>query len=532
MNLQEIVDSINFQKPNSSVRWAKEDEMKQDCHCQRLSDPLAKCRGGLPIVSNGDTVYVDDGDVHSLIIGSTGSKKTRLFAMPMLELILRAGESVVVTDPKGELYDLMAGSFHKYGYSIRVINLREPQLSNGWNPFYLARQYYKTGNFDMSAQIINDFAQAMIDDAPGTKADPFWNQTARSMLRGLIGLIVEGTKYIPDEHVNLITLRHFAEGLFKDTFDDENSTFALLEHYPNDSIGRYNLETIKNAPDRTFECIRASYNAPMQQLYLRRSLVNMLSTNEIDFQEMGLRKSALFLIMPDEKTSMHKIVSLIIKQCYERLITTAQLKKNSSLPIRVNFLLDEFSNLPAIPDMPAMISAARSRNIRFHLIIQGLYQLSSKYGPDDAHTIEGNCGNWVFLTSRELPLLEQISNLCGVDSITGERLISVSQLQRLNKEKGEALMLIGRQYPYMAHMPDISQYVLTKNSKLSLPKSNCKAIHGLTVESVLDVIRRKGRLAISQKNEDTLVNDQEQLDEEMKERIARRFESLFGASSG
>lgn len=528
MSLQNLVDSLRHERRlNGGVRWASEEEIKQFAHEEKLSDPYAVCKGGLPLVSDGDTVHVASGDEHSLIIGSTGSKKTRLFAMPMLELFMRAGESVLITDPKGELYDLTAGAFKNRGYKLRVINLREPQFSHGWNPLALARQYIKKGDYEKAAQNINDFAQAMIYDVPSSHVDVFWNQSARSILRGLSGLIIEGYKYIPDEFVNLATLRRFSANLNKDAYSDTTSTFALLEYYPEDSIGRYNLESIKNAPERTFDSIRVSYDVPMQQLYLQRSLANMLSTDDIDLQELGKQKCALFLILPDEKTTMHMIASLIIKQCYERLIEMAQAQPHNTLPIRVNFLLDEFSNLPAINDFSAMISAARSRNMRFHLIVQGQQQLTAKYGSNDAQTIIGNCANWVFLTSRELPLLEQLSALCGVDSFTGEQLISVSQLQRLNKDKGEALMLIGRQYPFVAHLPDISEYVLTKAEKAPLPRLKSRQIPSMTIDEVLQTIKKAKRCTDC--DSEVCSENNSRFDVKARNILSKKFDELFGS---
>ena len=134
------------------------------------------------------------------------------------------------------------------------------------------------------------------------------------------------------------------------------------------------------------------------------------------------------------------------------------------LPVRVNFVLDEFCNMPKIADMPTMISASRSRNMRFFLVAQSLHQLRSKYG-EDADTIKGNCDNWVFLTSKELSLLNEISELCGTIHLPNNmhrRLISVSELQRLDKDKGEALIMHARQYPIITEIADIDMYEMFK----------------------------------------------------------------------
>lgn len=501
------------------TRWARDDEIKLATAKICLSDPACEIHSGLPVISNGDTVYLDQSDAHSLIIGSTGSKKTRLFAMPMLEIMRRAGESAVVTDPKGELYDLTAQSFEDSGYKVYVINLRDPRHSNGWNPLAMAREYYKAGKEDRAAGVVNDFAASIFFDKPGSKQDPFWAQTARAVLQGLAMMLVEGTEYFPDGTVNFATVRHLSGLFYQDDSSRDIGVLDLLQYYPDYSIARSNLESVIRGSEKTFDNIMASYNAPMQGLYIQKALVSMLCRQEVEFRDLGKQKTILYLIMPDEKTTLHFLVSLIIKQCYEQLIDLAQQCPSSMLPIRVNFLLDEFSNLPQIPDMPAMISAARSRDIRFYLIIQGLYQLSGKYGPDDAQTIKGNCGNWVFLTSRELPLLNEISELCGQDAMTGERLITVSQLQRLNKERGEALILLGRQYPYIAHLADISEYRLPSAARRPYPELPESPVPVQTLEAA--VARQHGDAFDESDDDDFLA----ELDKNFNELFRKRKSS-------
>ena len=151
----------------------------------------------------------------------------------------------------------------------------------------------------------------------------------------------------------------------------------------------------------------------------------------------------MYIIVPDEKTTYHFLVTTFIKQAYEVLISEAQKEKNFRLPVRVNFVLDEFCNIPKVPDMPAMISAARSRNMRYFLVAQSMHQLKGKYG-EDADTIKGNCDNWVFLTSKELSLLQEISALCGeIYTADGRR---------------RAMILHARQYPIITEMADIDMY--------------------------------------------------------------------------
>lgn len=173
--------------------------------------------------------------------------------------------------------------------------------------------------------------------------------------------------------------------------------------------------------------------------------------------------TAIFLIVPDEKTGFHGLVSLFVKQSYEYLVYKAQktMGNGESIKCRVNYILDEFSSLPTINDFPAMITAARSRNIRFNLFLQSKHQLKLRY-KEEADTIMANCENWIFLTSREIDFLHEISELCGdVGSSQNKPLLSTSELQRLDKKSGEALVLHGRCKPFISKLADIDEFNLS-----------------------------------------------------------------------
>ena len=474
----------NSERRVSGTRWATDSEMCESLSRVNLTaETYPAC--GLPVISNGRVAYVNNTDAHALIMGATGSKKSRLFVMPMLSMMAKAGESVVVNDPKGELYERASGLFAALGYKVQVINLREPLRGNGWNPIRHAYELHRDGYSEQATALINDLAASIFATKAGAKVDPFWEQTSRTLFQGLSHMLVEGGERIfPLKYMNLNTLASLLDNFTGPDSYETGNTNRLLELYPASSMSRLNLRTIRGS-EKTFENILVSYNAPMQALYSQKSLMRMLSTHDVNFRDLGTRRTVLFIIMPDEKTTLHFMVSLLIKRCYEALIALAQEQPGKTLPVRVNFLLDEFSNLPAIPDMSAMISAARSRNIRFCLVVQSMHQLLSKYG-EDAQTIRGNCGDWVFLTSRELPLLQELQNLCGISARTGEALISVSQLQRLNKETGEALVLCGRHYPYIAHLADIDEYPFAQVPPVDLPTIPMTGLPQLDVEKLAD----------------------------------------------
>jgi type IV secretion system protein VirD4 len=190
---------------------------------------------------------------------------------------------------------------------------------------------------------------------------------------------------------------------------------------------------------------------------------------------------------------------MFVKQTYEALINEAHKREDGKLQIRLNFVLDEFCNIPRIPDMPAMISAARSRNMRFFLMAQGMWQMKQKYG-DDVETIKGNCDNWAFLTSREYALLLEISNLCGSTTckdssgnVISRPLISVSELQRLKKESGETLILHGRNNPFVTKLPDIDDYKFRFLPPIPTEERQLPQIVHYDVDKVISDIKEQKR---------------------------------------
>ncbi len=461
----------------ASARWADRRELEKRLIRIDLKDEKYPA-SGLPLLSDGRVAYVNSDDSHGLIMGSTGSKKSRLLAMPMMEIFARSGKSVIVTDPKGELYDRTSGLFAKEGYRIQVINLRQPRSSNGWNPLNEAIELFKSGREDAANASLSDFANVVFPQREGSY-DHFWEQSSRALFTGMLLMQLERPELWNE--LSLRTARQIVDGINKNAILD---TRQIIQTYPANSLARYNMNAMLTGTEGTTSNVLVSFLAGVSFLFGDNALLDMLSRQEVDFADIGRHKTALYIIMPDEKTTLHQLVSLCIKQCYVNLIGEAQQSANHTLPVRVNFLLDEFSNLPPIPDMSSMISAARSRNIRFYLFIQSLHQLKSKYG-EDADTIRGNCNDWVYLTSREVEMLQELQTLCGTDYETGKPLISLSQLQRLDKEKGEVLILCGRLYPYMGRLADIDQYPFSDVAALPLPNLDVKPYEPLDSETVL-----------------------------------------------
>lgn len=462
---------IRFNSPQET-RWSTREEIEQSSSFVDLNNDDYSV-AGLPLLSDGSKAYVDNEDTHSLIFGATGSKKTRLFCMPMVNILAKAGESFIVTDPKGEIYAQTSGLVKEKGYKMVVINFRDLGKGDMWNPLAIPYELWCDGFKDDAGLLLSDFVSTFASDQVKNSKDAFWPEAAQSVAIANLYVLMEAAK---KEEVNLTSFVKLC------SYGIVPKLKELYEMLDEDSVASLNYQsTVCLSANVTVSGIMSALASMLRVFSLNKKLSLMLSENTFDIRMFGREKTAVYIIMPDEKTTYNFLITTFIKQTYEILIAEAQKEKNRQLPIRVNFVLDEFCNIPKIPDMPAMISAARSRNMRFYLVAQSMHQLKRKY-QEDAETIKGNCDNWVFLTSKELVLLNEISELCG-NIVTSDgktrRLISVSELQRLDKQKGEALIMHTRQYPIITEMADISSYKMFGTYKpieiLQVDKEEVKA---------------------------------------------------------
>ena len=434
-------------------RFAKEYEYKQDNGVEEV-DISAKesTAGGFPLLfdKKKNKVYVDNGEFHSLVIGATGSGKTQTVIFPQVDILAKAGESMVITDPKGEIFNSCAGMLKDLGYEVIVVNFRDPQNGSCWNPYTLPYKYYKEGNQDKANELLNDMA---INIATDEKADdPFWTNSAADFLTGLsLGMFEDAA----EDEISISTVN-----LMMTVGDEKMGSSTYLKEYfkmkdPASPAAINALGTI-NAPQETKNSIDSVLKQKIKVFAVTQNLSEMLSRSDFDMETIGERKTAIFMVIQDEKTTYHALATIFIKQCYECLISVAQ-RHGGKLPIRTNFLIDEFANMPKFKDITTMVTAARSRGIRFTFIIQNFAQLNDTYGKEDAETIRGNCGNIVYLLTGELSALEEISKLCGDKIVKVGKdkreetrpLITVTELQKF--KQFEVLVLRFRLPPLRTH---------------------------------------------------------------------------------
>ena len=424
-------------KENGYSRWAKDREIMEAKDVLKVPfvDKQAKA-GGVPIIYDKDSAYIDDSNMHSLVIGATGSGKTAGIINPTMKMLMKGRESMVITDPKGEIYEDNYKILKDLGYQIIVLNFREPQKGSCWNPYDLPYKFQQEGNYDKANELLNDLSTNIVVDGQGQ--DPFWQNAAADYLTGL-GLALFQDAPLEEININSINLminqgeeRFAASTYMKEYFKMQDPTSSIA----------INLAGTVTTADETKAGIMTVLQQKVKTLAVTRNLSEMLSKNDFDMASIGEKPTALFMIIQDEKTTYHSLATIFIKQCYECLISTAY-KHGGALPVRTNFLLDEFANMPKIKDIATMVTAARSRHIRFTFIIQNFAQLDKVYGKEDAQTIRGNCINTIYLLTGELSALEEISKLCGDKIVRVGKdkkeetrpLVTISELQRMKPDE-------------------------------------------------------------------------------------------------
>ena len=474
-------------KDKGYSRWAKEKDMKSELKCVHPSDSKAEV-AGIPLICNGKELWVDDGEFHNLVIGATGSGKTQCTILPAVNILAKRGESIVCTDPKGEIYEETGQMLRDKGYNIILLNFRNPQKGNAWNPLSLPYQLYTNDNKDKAIELLDDLALNILYDESNNNADPFWEKTSADYFSGLSLAMFDDTT---EDKININTIS------LTTTIGEEKcggSTY-VKEYFamkdPN-SPAYINASGTIMAPSETKGSIIAVFKQKIKLFSSRENLSEMLSHSDFDIESIGKNKTAVFIIIQDEKKTYHSLATIFVKQCYETLIDVAQ-QNGGKLPIRTNFLLDEFANMPPLKDVTTMITAARSRQIRFTMIIQNFAQLTQVYGKENAETIKGNCGNMIYLISTELAALEEISKLCGEvkskkdDKTASTPLVTVSDLQRM--KQFDQIVLRMRSQPFKtSFVPYFKLDWGKKYDKATYPEREKKPV---SVFDIRDYVKEK-----------------------------------------
>ncbi len=407
--------------------------------------------------------------VHALVIGATGSGKTTTFINPMIQLIAatNCGSSMVITDPKGELFDLHSNYLKSRGYNVLVLDLRDTYSSSRWNPLESIwdsyQEYLEAGSHiiahmdsmenypelrrmngeasedenwvewngraytdlshcrddvNVARQKIYDAMYEDLNDLIGglipvqNEKDPLWEKGARSIVMAICLAMLEDST---DPELGMTKEKFNLFNVNKALGNSENNYQALKEYFEGRSklSQAYQLSRqVMTAPETTLGSYM-SITYDKMNVFNDRGLCGLTSATDIHMDRFVKEPTALFLKIPDEKDTRHFLASLFILSSYKALIKIATGLPKQTLPHNVYYIMDEFGNMPKIDKFGQMITVGRSRKIWFSMVVQSFVQLTNVYGKDIADIVIGNCGVKMFIGSNDTDTCKMFSEMCG-----------------------------------------------------------------------------------------------------------------------
>lgn len=457
-------------------RWVSEKELKTEKKFMFTTwSTLHNSKDGILIRSEvkGNNAEINMySPIHTMIIGTTGTGKTQKYIEPSIQILssTQTKPSFVITDPKGELFEKHSHKLKAEGYDVKVFDLRRPYQSSRWNPMDNAYvQYHRAHHLqeevithvgvnpaDLGLKIIaheynnewyeyngiaypnkevldsdlrskraelidqaeNDIAEIASTLCPIQSAqDPVWERGAQEFIRGTMLAMLEDSADprldMTRDKFNCYNLAKIAN--HRDSSSNDNPYGALRSYFmgrpPYSKVLSLVSNAINNAPTTTKSYMGIVSGA--LALFNDNGICFVTSGTDMDFSTFAERPTALFIIIPDEKESRHKLATLLISQLYKKLVDMASTYPGQALPRNVYFLLDEFANLPKIENIDTLITVGRSRHIYFSLVVQSFNQLNSKYGDDIAAVLKGNCPIKIFIGTDDPKTCEEFSTLCG-----------------------------------------------------------------------------------------------------------------------
>lgn len=352
--------------------------------------------------------------------------------------------------------------FESNGYEIVTIDFRNPELSNHFNilePIICEYEKYikyeniskETNDKSLKLQyknksifsyaetnrLITSLSNMIMQDKTQVK-DPFWNNSARQLLEGLIGFFLEEYKLgnIKRNQITMTSIRKFQNSSMREDNFSIFKSYIDSKNYGEKS--KDSLISIMSASENTYKSITAVFGEKMA-IFDDVNIANVTSDTDFSFDMLGRKATALYVIVPDEDKTYYTLITIIVGLLYKELVKLANSQENKKLPIEIDWLLDEFANCPPLSDIESIVSVARSRGMRFHFFIQSFSQLDNVYGKEVAQIILDNCG-LVYLKTNTQETAEAISKRLGKKTIESKSLSQSISLFNYNGNKSVSLM--------------------------------------------------------------------------------------------
>ena len=360
-------------------------------------------------VSIGMDGYKHQRNLNVLVVGGSGSGKTRYFCKPGL---MDASCSYLVVDPKGEMLRSTGYFLKSQGYDIKVFDLIHPRQSDGYNPFrYICEE----------PDVLKLMDNLVKNTTPpkGASNDPFWEKAEIALDSALMLYLLSEA---PKEEQTFEMLMFMLECARVMEEDDQYPTpldllFQSLEERDPTHVAVREYKVYKQAAGKTAKSILVTASVRLAA-FIFPQYTNIMQRDEMDFGSLGERKRAIFCITPVNDGSMNYLVSMLFTQCFQELYLRADERYDGRLPVPVRVIQDEWANVPQPDSYPKVLATCRSYNIGIDIIVQNIQSIKARYR-DEYQSIIGNCDTLLFLGGGNEPeSLEFMSKLLGKETIS------------------------------------------------------------------------------------------------------------------
>ena len=386
-----------------SAKWGNARELNK-----RYADQNGKNVILTKHVSIGLDGYKHQRNLNILVVGGSGSGKTRFFCKPG---IMSVNCSYLIVDPKGEMLRSTGYLLKDEGYDIKVFDLIHPRQSDGYNPFTYIRD-------DPDVLKLMDNLVKNTTPPKGASNDPFWEKAEIALDSALmLYLLYEA----PAEEQNFEMLMFMLECARVMEEDEQYQSpldllFQTLEERDPSHIAVREYKVYKQAAGKTAKSILVTASVRLAA-FIFPQYAAMMQTDEMDFASLGERKRAIFCVIPVNDGSMNYLVSMLLTQCFQQLYLRADERYNGRLPVPVRVIQDEWANVAQPDSYPKVLATCRSYNIGINIIVQNIQSIKALY-KDEWEGIIGNCDTLLFLGGGNEPTsLEFVSKLLGKETV-------------------------------------------------------------------------------------------------------------------
>ena len=385
---------------HGSASWA--DKYDEKSFKDNTGIPVAKDM--YVTILNPKKKYYSSHNLNEVVIGGSGAGKS--FRKIKVDIMQKYG-SYVITDPKGELYRDTAKFLKENGYKIRVLNLINIGFSNSYNPFaYMSEEQ----------DVLNVADLFMKNSAGEGEKEDFWTGAAQDMLVAIMVYLWKNKDETQTfgRVLRLVNSIQYKDGKIDPVCELARCFNAHMIDYPNDVVA-VNWASIQGTPQETLGSICKTLSTRLR-LWAVEAVDEVTAVDEMDFDNIGKEKTAVFLLIPAARQTYKVIANIFYSQLFERLMLVANRDCNGRLPNLVSCELDEFANIGKIPNFNETLAVVRSHNIRLCIVLQGLSQLKALY-EKTWESIIGNCSIFTFLGTNDMDSKEYVSKKLGKTTV-------------------------------------------------------------------------------------------------------------------